>query len=550
MVRASASWHRLALTMALLACAIALGACSRDDLRFFSGSQKSAAQVASGRDRDTDTLVVGRSADIVGLDPARFSDNESVEVCEQVYEHLVRLRADGQDVEPALATAWEVSDDGRAWTFHLREGVYFHDGTKLDAEAVRFSFERQLDKKNPFRMSDFAYWDSNFAGTVRAVEVIEPLSVRIHIFKASAQFLSSLAMFPVSIVSPTAVKKWGPAYAEHPVGTGPFRFVEWEKGERVMIERWDGYWGEKAKLRRVVFRAIPDARQRLVALEGGAIDVAYGILPEELQFVALHPDLELVRSPGQNVAYLAMNTERSPFTDKRVRQAVNHAVNKVPIVSLVYQGNAVPASGPVPPTMWSYDPDVVQYLYDPPLARQLLAAAAAEKQFDPQRRYTLYVPSEPRAYMPDPERIARALQRNLENVGIHVDLVILPFPEFLAQVERGAHDLVLIGWTADIPDPDNFLYQMFSRDNATGEHPRNLSFYKDANVSGLLQYAQETNDRTERERLYREAQERIAVDAPWVPLAHSAISIAARDEVHALAIHPSSLVYYQTVWIR
>jgi peptide/nickel transport system substrate-binding protein len=229
---------------------------------------------------------------------------------------------------------------------------------------------------------------------------------------------------------------------------------------------------------------------------------------------------------------------------------VNHAVNKVPIVSLVYQGNAVPASGPVPPTMWSYDPDVVQYLYDPPLARQLLAASAAEKLYDPSKRYTLYVPSEPRAYMPDPERIARALQRNLENVGLHVDLVILPFPEFLAQVERGAHDLVLIGWTADIPDPDNFLYQMLSRDNAIGEHPRNLAFYKDANVSGLLQYAQETNDRAERERLYREAQERIAVDAPWVPLAHSAISIAARDEVHALAIHPSSLVYYQTVWIR
>ena len=547
-----ASWHKQALLVALIACAGALvapAACSREDLRFFSGGRGATAP-SSGRDRGTDTLIIGRPADVVGLDPARFADNESIEVCEQIYEHLVRLRADGQDVEPALATAWEVSEDGRAWTFHLRDDVTFHDGTRFDAEAVRFSFERQLDRKHPFRMSDFSYWDNIFASTVRAVEVIEPLSVRIYIYKPSAQFLSLLAIFPVSIVSPTAVKKWGPAYAEHPVGTGPYRFVEWKKGDRVLIERWDGYWGGKARLPRLVFKTIPDARQRLVALEGGAIDIAYGILPDELQFVALHPDLELVRSPGQNVAYVAMNMRKKPWNDRRVRHAVNHAVNKVPIVSLVYQGNAVPASGPVPPTMWSYDSDVAQYPYDPARARQLLAEASAAGGFDGARHYTLYAPSAPRAYLPNPERVARALQRNLENVGVHVELVLLPFDEFLAAVERGDHDLCLIGWAADFPDPDNFLYQLLSRDNALGEHPRNLAFYEDANVSGLLQYAQETNDREERERYYRDAQQRIAVDAPWVPLAHSALAVAARDEVQNLAIHPSSLVYYQTVWIR
>jgi peptide/nickel transport system substrate-binding protein len=538
----------------LFALALGIGAsfaaCTRDDLRFFRG-ERAAPTNASGRDRSTDTLIVGRAADVVGLDPARFAENESVEVCEQIFEHLVRLRADGQDVEPALATAWEVAEDGRTWTFHLRKGVTFHDGTPFDAEAVRFSFERQLDRNHPFRMPDFTYWDNNFASIVRAIEVIDPMTVKIYLFKPQASFLSLLSMFPVSIVSPTAVKKWGPAFAEHPVGTGPFQFVEWERGDRIQLQRFAGYWGDKARLAHIVFKNIPDARQRLVALEGGAIDVAYGILPEELQFVVLHPELELVRAPGMNVAYLAMNTQRPPWNDVRVRRAVNHAINKVPIVSLIYQGNAVPASGPVPPTLWSYDRDVMQYAYDPARARALLDEAAAAGVFDASQHYKLYAPATPRPYLPDPERMARALQRNLEDVGVHVEIVLLPFPEFPVAVEAGSHDLCLIGWTADIPDPDNFLYQLLSRDNAQeGAHARNLAFYRDANVSGLLQYAQETSDRAERERYYREAQERIAVDAPWVPIAHSALALGIRQDVQNLAIHPSSLVYYQTVWIK
>ncbi len=521
-----------------------------DNFRPFSGTERGArSSMSSGRDRGTDTLIVGRASDIVGLDPARFADNESIEVCEQIYEHLVRLRNDGQDVEPALALSWEVSEDRRAWTFHLRPNVLFHDGTRFDAEAVRFSFERQLDKKHPFRMTDFAYWDNNFQSVVRAIEVLDPMTVRIHIFKPSAPFLSLLALFPVSIVSPTAVKKWGPAYADHPIGTGPYRFGEWRKGDRVIVERNDGYWGDLPRLRRIVFKTIPDPRQRLVALEGGAIDVAYGILPEELQFVALHPELMLVRTPGQNVAYVAMNTQKRPFDDRRVRRAVNHAVNKMPLVSLIYQGNAVPASGAVPPTLWSYDPDVVTYPYDPMRARALLGEAATAGKFDPTRRLAFYAPLTPRAYLPNPERVARAIQRNLQEVGIQVDLVLQDFPAHLASVERGEHDLCLIGWAGDIPDPDNFLYLLLSSDNAEIGSARNLAFYVDAKVSGLLQYAQETSDRAERERYYRQAQELIAIDAPWVPLAHSQVTVAARSDVNGLAIHPSGLVYYHTMWI-
>src|SRR5262245_30028490 len=165
-----------------------------------------------------------------------------------------------------------------------------------------------------------------------------------------------------------------------------------------------GSWGAKARVGRIVFRAIADARQRLVALEGSAVDVAYAILPEELQYVKLHPDLRLHQTSVANVAYVAMNTQKPPFDDVDVRRAINHAVNKVPIVKLVYQGLAVPASGPVPPSLFGYHGGVAQYPYDPARAREIFAAKIAEGKLDPARRYSFYVPRTPRSYLPDPEQ--------------------------------------------------------------------------------------------------------------------------------------------------
>jgi peptide/nickel transport system substrate-binding protein len=500
------------------------------------------------RERPADTLVLGRGADAIGFDPARFTDNESIEVCEQVYEHLVRLKPGSTDVEPSLATDWSVSDDGRVWTLHLRKGVKFHDGTPFDAEAVRFSFERQLRDDHPYHRDDFTNWKNSFANVVREIEVVDPYTVRITVYKSYAPFLASLAMFPVSIVSPTAVRKWGDAYTSHPVGTGPFRFVEWIPGDRVVIERNDDYWGPRPRLRRVVFKVIPDARQRLVALEGGTLDVAYGILPAELQFVELHPEQKLYRAAGDNVAYMAMNTMHPGLSDVRVRRALNYAVNKGPIVKLVYQGLGVPAIGALPPSLWAHDDKLYDYPYDPAKARELLVQAAADGAWDG-RTLTFYAPRTPRTYLPDPEAVARAIQKNLDEIGIKTELVLEDLGPHIASVERGEHDLCLLGWAADIPDPDNFLYLLFSRDNAQIGSARNVAFYQDAEVSGLLQYAQETADRDERERYYIKAQERIAQDAPWVPLAHAQVVVAARKDVQGLVISTPSIVYYDTVWI-
>ena len=309
-------------------------------------------------DRDPGAIVVGRPADALSLDPARVTDNESAEVCEQIYDALLRYRPGTNIIESGLARTYEVSRDGREWTFHLREGVRFHDGTPLNADAVVFSFKRQLDDKHPYHIADSTGLSFAWANTYRNVidiVALDPHTVRITIERRYAPFMANLAMFSVAIVSPTAVKRWKGEYYRHPVGTGPFRFVDWESG-RIVVERNEDYWDSPAQTERLIFVSMPDARQRLVALESGAIDVAYSILPDEQQFVALHPGINLYRAPANNVAYVAIHTQKPPFNDIRVRRALNHAINKEPIVKLAYQGMAMQARGPLPPTQWGPPP--------------------------------------------------------------------------------------------------------------------------------------------------------------------------------------------------
>ena len=508
------------------------------------------APAAASTRRDPTTLVVGRPADALSLDPARVGDNESVEVCEQIYETLLSYDTASKEIRAGLARSWTVSDDGLVWTFVLRDGVRFHDGTPLDAAAVVFSLERQRDPDHPFHGADrtsfrFAYWQ-NLYRNVRSVEAVDPRTVRITIDRRYAPFEANMAMFPVSIVSPAAVARWGADYYRHPVGTGPFRFVRWDSGH-IVLERNPDYWGSPPGIARLIFRSIPDARQRLTELESAAIDVAYSLLPDELQFVELHPDLTVYQEPAATVAYLAMNTTHPPFDDIRVRRAVNYAVNKDSIVKLAYQGLGTAATGPLPPGQWGYQRPSTTYFYDPERARALLAEAAADGHFDRDRVYKLYTLSTPRAYLPDPEFIARVIQSNLAAVGMRSELVIQRMRKHLHAVQRGEHDMCLFGWIGDNGDPDNYLYTLFDGDSTGPGIARNLSFHRDPLLHELLLEGQGTNDRDKRIDIYRRAQERIADQAPWVPLAHSHVAVAARIDVGGIVVKPTAVVEFKGV---
>ena len=492
------------------------------------------------------SLLVGRAADAIGLDPARVTDAESVEVSEQIFEHLVRLDRRG-DIEPALAERWDSLADGKEWIFHLRKGVRFHDGNPVDADAVVFSFERQRDTKHPFHCSDFEF-ESLFNNIVR-IEKVGPLDVRILIEEPYAPFLANLATFPMSIVSPRSVEQWGNDFRSHPVGSGPFRFVEWAPGERITLEANPDYWGGAPRLQHIAFVPVPNPRQRLVSLEGGAIDVAENLAPQDLQFLALHPDLRTERVPGHNVGYLAMNTQRPPFDDVRVRRAIAAGINKEAIVKLVYQGLGVEATGPLAPSMWGHV-DLPPVPYNPTEARRLLAEAGWKGTGPGGKKPRLFVPSTPRTYLPSPERVAQMIAQNLHDVGMDVDVVALDMPEHLRATAAGEHDLCLIGWTGDNGDPDNFLYTLFHSDNTQPGIARNLAFLKDRELDGILRWAQESPDKAQRLQLYERAQRIIADRVPWVPLAHSQLVVARRRTVHGLWLPPTSTLYFHHVAVE
>ncbi|MBL9013818.1 MAG: ABC transporter substrate-binding protein [Myxococcales bacterium] len=495
--------------------------------------------------RDPGALVVANANGVIGLDPVRVTDSESIEVGELLFEGLVRWKPGTTDITPGLAASWRAVDTV-TWRFELQANVLFHDGTPMDAAAVKFSFERLIDPKHPnyIKGEDGTYWRSLLKDIVR-VDVIDARTVEIKTQRPYAPLVGDVAMFP--IVSPVAVRRWGDAFKSNPVGTGPYVFESWTPGEQVVVKRFSGYWGKAPALDRIVFRVIVDARQRLVELESGSIDIATSILPDEQSFVELHPDLVLRSTPGNDVSYLAFNTQHPPFDDVRVRRAASFAINKEPIVKLAYQGRAIAADGPLPPMQWGYHKPQRRYSYDLVAARKLLAEATADGRFDPAGVYKLYSLSTPRPYLSQPERVGRYLQAALAQVGIRTELVLQPYAEHKKAVEAGEHDLAVFGWVGDTGDPDNFLYVLFHSDNAKVGAAQNIAFYKSERVDKLLVEAQGAPDEPTRSGLYAVVQDSIAADAPWVPLAHSELVVAARAELKGLILSPRGHPVYPLI---
>jgi peptide/nickel transport system substrate-binding protein len=505
-----------------------------------------AGRAAHRHQRDPGTIVVARAADVIALDLARVSDSESIEVAELIFEGLVGWKPGTTELEPRLATSYEVSDDKLAWTFHLRDGVVFHDGTPLDADAVVFSFRRLLDRRHPnYLTSDDANFHRTLFKDVTEVVAVDKRTVKIRIARPYAPLLPDLAIFP--IVSPAAVALYGDTFAQHPVGTGPFAFDHWTRGAEVVLARWDRYWGDRPGFDRIVFQVVADARQRLVDLESGSVDLASAIAPDEWTFVELHPDLVLHHTDGNNITYLAFNTQQPPFDDVRVRRACNLAVNKEPIVKLAYFGRAIAADGALTPTQWGYHAAATTYGYDPAAGKKLVDEAIADGTFDPNKLYTLYAPSTPRPYVAQPERVARFVQAALEQINVHTKLVLQQYSEHRAALEAGQHDMALFGWSADTGDPDNFLYVLFDSDNAIVGQAQNVAFYRDTGVDRLLREAQVEDAQARRSELYAQVQDKLAADAPWVPIAHSELVVASRASLEHVVLSPTGHPVYSLI---
>jgi len=494
-------------------------------------------------------LVFGRGSDSVGLDPALENDGESFKVCDNIYETLVTYEEESTAVKPLLARSWEVSADRLTWTFHLRPNVRFHDGTLFNAGAMLFSLGRQFFKDHPFHRVEgaFKYWkDMGMDDVVADLAAPDDSTFVIRLKEPNAPFLANLAMNFCAAVSPAAVEKHGSDYFKNPVGTGPFRFVEWRKDERLVLVRNEDYWGSLAKIDRLIFKPIQEAAVRFLELRQGTIHGLDNLSPEYIDEIRTDADLRLLTQPGMNVGYLAMNMDKKPFDERLVRLAINHAIDKQSLVDNFYQGLAVPAKNPIPPTMWGHNDAIKPYPYDPDQARDLLRQAGYLHGFDTE----LWAMPVPRPYMPQPDKIAQAVQADLEKVGIRARIVQWEWGTYLDKVSNGDHTMALLGWTGDNGDPDNFLYVLLDKIAAV-KPAQNIAFYRSDELHEILVGARRTTDQEKRIRLYQQAQEIIHRDAPWVPLVHATQTAAFHRRVRGFKLHPTgSKWFHQVVLVR
>ncbi len=482
-------------------------------------------------------LVFGRGADAKKLDPADIDDGESVKVCNQIFETLVTYAKQSAELVPLLATSWEQSEDGKTWTFHLREGVTFHDGTPFDAGAVVFSLDRHVDPDNPYRFKGAFTYSSNYR-VIETMEAVDPHTVRFRLKEPSAVFLANLAMFPASIVSPAAVKEKGADVQRNPVGTGPFRFVKWVPAEKIVLEAYPDYWGEKPELGGVIFKPVKENAARLQQLKRGEIHMMDNFSFSDIEPIVDDPDLVFESVTGMNFAYLAMNNTHPPFDKRKVRLAVAHALDKKKLIQLAVFGYGATGPNPMPPSVWGYHDGIEDYPHDPDRAKALLEEAGFPDGFETE----LWAMPNPRPYMPRPKEAAQIIKQDLAAVGIEAEILSPPWNTYLDKVQSGEHPLCILGWTTDNGDPDNFLWQLLSKENAVKGASQNVAFYRDDEVSEILDRAKSELDPGKRKALYEKAQERIHRDAPMIPLLYLPQMIAHRKEVEGYTVHPIGVV--------
>jgi len=509
-----------------------------------------ATQVQSAEPQKGGTLVFGRGGDSVTLDPSAATDGESLNVTDHIFDGLVTFKQGTTEVVPALATKWEISKDGKKYTFHLRENVLFHDGTKFNADAVVFSFKRQSDKKHPAYDlgGPYPYYTAmGLNRLIKDVVKVDDLKVEFILNKPSAPFISTLGMQSFAIVSPAAVLKHKKDFARNPVGTGPFSLLRWEKNQKIVMRRYDKHWDGAPYLKTLIFRAIKDNSTRLQEMLAGNIHVMDNPEPHHISTLEskLKDKVVFKKMPGFNIGYLAMNMEKKPFDDVRVRKAISHAINKESIVKSIFAGYAEVAKNPMPPTLWGYNDNIKDYEYNPIKAKALLKEAGFEKGFTT----TVWAMPVPRPYMPDGRKVAEAIQADLSAVGITVKIVSYDWATYLQKTKYGEHDMALLGWTGDIGDPDNFLYVLLDKDNAV-KPGQNISFYRSDALHELLTAAQVESDIKKRTELYEKAQVIIHNDAPMVPIAHSTVVLPMRSNVKNFVMDPTGRRQFQKVWIE
>ncbi len=505
------------------------------------------ASVAFAASAEAKTLVYCSEGSPEGFNPSLYTAGTTFDASSrQIFNRLVEFERGTTKIVPALAESWEVSDDGLEYTFHLRQGVTwqttddFTPTREFNADDVIYSFERQWKEDHPyFNVSggSYEYFNSMDMGNLlKAIEKVDDHTVKFVLNQAEAPFIANLGMDFASILSAEYADRMSEAGTPenvdlNPVGTGPFQLVDYQKDAVIRFKAHPDYWGGKAALDNLIFAITPDASVRYQKLQAGECHVMPYPNPADIEAMRSDDAINLLQQEGLNVGYLGFNTEKEPFTDKRVRQALNMAVNKQAIIDIVFQGAGTIAKNPIPPTIWSYNDDVKDYAYDPEAAKKLLEEAGVTGL-----KTDIWAMPVQRPYNPNARRMAELIQADWAAVGVEAEIVSFEWGEYLRRSKLGEHQTVLLGWTGDNGDPDNFLYVLLGCEAAKDSANRARWCHKP--FDDLLIQAKRTADVEERTALYEEAQAIFKEEAPWVTIAHSVVFKPVRKEVIDFRIDP------------
>jgi peptide/nickel transport system substrate-binding protein len=497
----------------------------------------------------TRTFVYAQSGDAVKLDPALIEDGLSAHVTTQIFEGLVGFDGATTRIKPLLAETWDTSADGKIWTFHLRQGVTFHDGSVLDASVVKANFDRQQSQAGDpsHKSAEFIYWNDvvGFNDLWDHTDVIDSSTVQVTLKASNGSFLLDLALFPFGIVSGASLQMLAsgeiPDITGAPSGTGPFKFVDWVRGDHITLAANDSYWGGRPQIDQAIIRVINDNAARFFELQAGNIDMMEFPNPDDVKVAQGISSLQVLFRPSLNVAFIDFNEFVQPFGDVRVRQALSEAVNRQAIVDSLYGGTGIVAKEFLAPGMLGYNEDIQGIPYDPAHAKALLADAGMPNGFTTD---FWYMPVD-RPYYPNPQAIAQAVCNDWAKVNVKCNLKTKDWTAYLDDARQHKLAAWMLGWTGDNGDPDNFLFYFFG--NKPDQAVPNNNTWDNAQVRDLLLQGQHSVDDAQRDQIYKQVATLVRGETPKIPFAHTTPPLFAQSYVQGYVTNPTGTELFNTV---